>query len=94
MSAHGCARCSRRWDGLNTAHCDTCHETFTTPGVFDKHRRDGQCQPPQDAGLVLAQRLYRCWTTPDRPGMVWPSRSERLSLSPEGDDIGPRGEVA
>jgi hypothetical protein len=84
--AYGCARCESRWDGLRTAHCSACHETFTTPGVFDKHRRDGNCLPPQEAGLVLTRRAYPCWTTPSRPGMVWQSRSERLLVPPKGND--------
>jgi hypothetical protein len=86
--AHGCARCTNRWDGLRTAHCSACHETFTTPGVFDKHRRDSNCLQPHAAGLVLTTRAYRCWATPSRPGMVWQSKSERLLVSPKVN--GPR----
>jgi len=89
--AYGCARCESRWDGLNTAHCCACHQTFTTPGVFDKHRRDGKCLPPQEAGLVLTRRAYRCWATPGSPGMVWQSKSERLSVPPEGNWTPGRG---
>lgn len=96
--AHGCARCEGRWDGLSTAHCGACHETFTTPWVFDKHRRDGKCLPPQEAGLVLTRRAYRCWATPSRPGMVWQSRSERLLVPNKGNDPGegvkPRDELS
>jgi hypothetical protein len=83
--AYGCTHCESRWDGLKTAHCSACHETFTTPGVFDKHRREGNCLPPQEAGLVLTSRAYRCWATPRRPEMVWQSRSERLSVPPKAN---------
>lgn len=85
-AGRGCARCESRWDGLNTAHCGACHETFTTPGVFDKHRRNGKCLPPPDAGLVLASRGYSCWTTPGRPGMLWRSSSEPHWLANRGSD--------
>ena len=85
---YGCAHCESRWDGLKTAHCAACHETFTTPGVFDKHRRNGHCLPPPDAGLLLTARAYRSWTTPSRPGMVWQSKSERLSSPPKVNDPG------
>jgi hypothetical protein len=33
-----CARCLARWGGLKTAHCNTCHETFTVVAAFDRHR--------------------------------------------------------
>jgi hypothetical protein len=91
--AHGCARCANRWDGLSTAHCGACDETFSTPGVFEKHRRDCKCLPPQEAGLVLTRRAYRCWFTPRSPGMVWQSRSERLLVPAKGNDPA-GGEVA
>jgi hypothetical protein len=84
--AHGCARCTSRWAGLNTAHCTACHETFTTPGIFDKHRRGSKCLPPEAAGLVPTRRAYRCWATPRSPEMVWQSKSERLSLPPKAND--------
>lgn len=76
---HHCARCPNRWDGLNTAHCGSCHETFTTVRVFDMHRRDGACRSPGSLGLVRAQRDYRCWTTPTDPDYVHPSKSQPLS---------------
>lgn len=65
--SHGCNGCSNRWGGLNTAHCAACHETFTTVTAFDKHRSGSHakgtrhCLPPEEAGLVLASRDYRCW---------------------------------
>lgn len=89
--AYGCPHCWSRWDGLKTAHCAACHETFTTPGVFDKHRRDSKCLPPPDAGLLLTARAYRSWTTPGSPGMVWQSKSERLSVPPKGNWTPGRG---
>ena len=66
----GCARCTNRWTGLNTAHCGNCHETFTGPSAFDKHR-DGShsqstrhCLHPTTVGLIAAGRGYPCWGWP------------------------------
>lgn len=65
-----CQHCDARWGGLKTAHCPTCHETFTTVPTFDKHRTGShvhdtrRCVPPQDAGLVDAGRAYPCWAQP------------------------------
>lgn len=57
---HSC-RCGRRWTGLNTAHCTTCHNTFSGVTGFDKHRKDGECINPPEVGLVDAGRTYSCW---------------------------------
>jgi len=63
----GCAKCANRWSGLKTAHCGACHETFTTVGAFDKHRRGTyepdtrHCVAPPSAGLVKTNRAYPCW---------------------------------
>jgi hypothetical protein len=62
---HGC-RCGARWEGYNTAHCGAqCHKTFSSPRAFDRHRSNGQCRPPADAGLVEIQRIgYVVWGYP------------------------------
>lgn len=52
---HSC-RCQARWAGMSTAHCATCHLTFTGPSAFDTHRRGGECTTPGDAGLIAHQR--------------------------------------
>ena len=62
---HSC-RCGTRWGGLKTAHCTTCHKTFTVVSAFDKHRRGDTCLDPLDAGLVLTDRKYQCWGFPGR----------------------------
>jgi hypothetical protein len=38
---HGCNGCSG-WHtaGLSACHCTLCHETFTTPSGFDRHRQE------------------------------------------------------
>lgn len=61
-----CCRCGIRWGGLKTAHCVTCHTTFTVVSAFDKHRRNGACLDPTKAGLVLTDRSYECWGLPGR----------------------------
>lgn len=38
--------CDARWGGFNTAHCASCHVTFSTVGNFDRHRRGGECLDP------------------------------------------------
>lgn len=67
-----CPDCSKRWTGLNMAHCASCCETFSTVGNFDKHRSGkmvgdrrmfaGQCLKPAEAGLV--QNSRGTWITP------------------------------
>lgn len=53
---HGCPRCWTRWGGALTAHCGTCHATFTRPSGFDRHRRAGACIHPGLVGLVVTRR--------------------------------------
>lgn len=53
--------------GLKTAHCTVCHNTFTTPGNFDRHRRGGQCLAPENVGLVSSRRPWgSIWHMPGR----------------------------
>lgn len=66
-----CCRCSGKWGGLKTAHCSACHNTFSTPGNFDRHRTGTHpggrwCLPPAEVGLVDAGRAYPCWGQPGR----------------------------
>lgn len=64
---YGCSRCPTRWSGAKTAHCPTCHETFSGPSAFDQHRTGGACVPADDAvmlkhGLARQERAgYRVW---------------------------------
>lgn len=67
-----CVRCGAQWGGLKTAHCATCHQTFTTVANFDCHRAGSHsvdtrhCVPPLSVGLVHAGRDYPCWGQPGR----------------------------
>lgn len=67
-----CGRCDARWGGLKTAHCATCHHTFTSITAFDKHRTgpaDARtCLTPTDVGLIDAGRGYPCWGQPGMEG--------------------------
>ena len=62
--------CGASWGGLKTCHCPACHETFTGPTAFDKHRAGShidatrRCTDPKTVGLVDAGREYRCWALP------------------------------
>lgn len=53
---HGCSGCDNTWTGMAMAHCPTCHNTFSTVGNFDRHRKDGKCITPKKAGLVQNKR--------------------------------------
>lgn len=55
---HGCGRCSARWNGKKTAHCGSCHETFSGPSAFDQHRVGGTCVQA-DAATMLRYLLAR-----------------------------------
>lgn len=37
--------------GRKTCLCTVCHETFSTPRNFDRHRSDGWCLNPASAGM-------------------------------------------
>jgi hypothetical protein len=67
----GC--CGGRFTGLRTAHCTVCHQTWTSPAGFDRHRRYGKCLTPDTmrdkAGYLIwhnvfqdAGRAYPCWS--------------------------------
>lgn len=57
--------------GTKYAHCTACHQTFTTPNNFDRHRRGDtdarQCLDPRDCGFVPAERVgFTAWSAPGR----------------------------
>lgn len=60
---HSCGKCEARWGGFKTCHCSGCHETFSTPGNFDRHRERGvKCKTGQESGLVVHSRgSYNVW---------------------------------
>jgi hypothetical protein len=58
-------RCRARWSGTTTAHCGACHTTYTGETTWTRHRRNGKCLNPTEAGLTLdPRRPYPCWGTP------------------------------
>lgn len=67
---HSCG-CGKRWGGSpdGPAHCSGCHETFSTVGNFDRHRREFACRPPAEIGLIERTRHtaagdYMVWQMP------------------------------
>jgi hypothetical protein len=64
---NGCAGCTQSWGGLKRAHCAACHETFSTPNNFDRHRRNFTCLAPEDVGLVHDGEGI--WQLPARPAV-------------------------
>lgn len=64
-----CPRCHASWTRTsNTAHCMTCHRTFSTPGVFDRHLLREGCQDPaavrtRKGDVVYGQPRPNTWGT-------------------------------
>lgn len=48
--------------GTKVCLCTVCHEVFGTPANFDRHRKDGWCQNPEELGLIIGERGF--WVTP------------------------------
>lgn len=57
-----CLKCGDRWTGAKRCHCTGCHNTFSSPGGFDRHRRDFICQDPRELGMVRGEN--EVWVTP------------------------------
>lgn len=60
-------RCGASWTGQRTAHCAArnCHRTFSAPGLFDRHRRNGECVDP--AGIDDMEFRDGMWRGPELP---------------------------
>ena len=56
------AACTLGWQPTRKCHCASCCENFSTVTNFDKHRRNGECVPPAEAGLQQNKRGV--WTAP------------------------------
>lgn len=70
-NAATCRKCNREWTGLKMAHCGACHETFSTPANFDKHRDRGKC--------LSLRALRRAFRPVDGPyGLTWVGKEERF----------------
>ena len=83
MLPHHCNSCNHRRNGFDTCHCAGCHVTLTSIRAFDRHRRDGQCQPPATVGLVQSVRSYECWQQRDER----PHPFSLLVSAPDGSEI-------
>lgn len=81
-------KCGKGWNGYNTCHCTTCHETFTGIAGFDKHRLAGKCLDPatmvwgtksKRAGQLVfrdAGRAYQCWASAESDASRWATEDE------------------
>lgn len=65
--SHGTARCQGcglAWTSRSEAHCSSCHEHFTGPGIFDQHIRAAGCTPPGElrhgrTGKPILEQIMR-----------------------------------
>ena len=56
-----CGRCVQAWAGADDrAHCARCHNTFDDVELFDAHRGDEGCRPPQALGLTATKNGIWC----------------------------------
>lgn len=68
MISHGL--CGKSWSGAGRSHCPACHETFSTDGAAEKHRKgafgiDRRCVDPVSVGLVAVHHgKGRLWQYP------------------------------
>lgn len=92
-----CGGCDTTWTGHRTAHCATCHRTFTGIGPFDLHRsatgEHGACLDPAtlttaDGQPRLIQHENGHWGGPgltdqQRAGLGYaPDAAERINSLP------------
>jgi hypothetical protein len=73
-----CTTCQRHWTGHTECHCRLCHNHFSTPTNFDRHRpsRDG-CGNPAD--LTDRHGQPRLVPSYGHNGITWtgPGRDQR-----------------
>jgi hypothetical protein len=62
-----CGGCITTWTGMVMCHCAGCHNTFSSLGLFDRHRRGGRCREPgscvlgKDATPAMRQDARGVW---------------------------------
>lgn len=44
----------------NRCLCRGCNQYFSTVANFDRHRRNGECRPPDTVGLVQVGGIWKC----------------------------------
>jgi hypothetical protein len=68
-------RCGAAWGGLRTAHCTSCHRTFSGISAFDGHK-PGRCRDPGACGMVVVRVSgnQEVWGHPG-DGTWWKERS-------------------
>jgi hypothetical protein len=54
-----CNRCPNTWMSRVAAHCQSCHTTFATIGIFGAHQKTlATCTPPEE--MVIRGRPLVC----------------------------------
>lgn len=76
-------KCGASWTGMARAHCGGCHELFSGPSSFDKHRSAKKgyiCVDPASVGLV--QLNDSIWQEPiDEKGKEYFSKMRKAELA-------------
>lgn len=73
----GTCACGARWGGLRTAHCASCHLTFSGISTFDAHK-PGDCRNPAQCGMVVLRisGTTKIWGHPFTGDAWWKSHRE------------------
>ena len=50
--------CGSWWTGNERSHASCCCQTFSSLTSFDRHRKGGRCNPPEEVGLVARDKPY------------------------------------
>lgn len=70
--SHTCSGCPASWTGLNIAHCPSCHNSFSTAALFDRHRQNYQCVAPDSLRHEMGKHAGEPVMRPNDRG-VWVS---------------------
>lgn len=55
---HSCIGCKNTWTGLTRCHCCSCHETFESINLFDRHRTNGACKKPGNVDMTWKDGIW------------------------------------
>ncbi len=58
-----CGGCAKTWQSMALAHCGTCHHSFGSVDLFDRHRNStgphGMCVLPKREGITMVDGVWR-----------------------------------
>ena len=77
--------CGARWSGTAKAHCAGCHRTFSTNGVFDRHRRNLSCLDPDTATKKDGTEVFHPRTDRTTGETIWGYPGTWVPTTNEGD---------